>query len=289
MPAENAGMNDATGGGGVSEAVRVDLSAGTAFGEPLAGGLLSQSLVEAGRLLRRWSRQPEVITSTLIFPILLLLMYDLVLDKSLGAMHDTDPIYGFVPMIAVTGAMYGAMGTGMSLFGERQSGLLRRFWVLPIHRAAGLIGRLLAECGRALAATVVVVIVGMLLGLRFHEGWGGVIGVLVVPVIVIAGFTPVVVMVGVSSVGDKVTQLFAIVVLVGMFFNSGFVPVENYPGWLQPIVRGQPMSCAIEAMRDFTLGGPQLVPFLQTVAWAVGLIAVFGALAVRGYRRAVQS
>ncbi|WP_245662761.1 ABC transporter permease [Nocardia vermiculata] len=272
------------------DAMRVDLSGAREFDtQPGTGGLPAQALVEAGRLLRRWSRQPEVITSTLIFPILLLLMYDLVLKKSLGAMNGTDPIYGFVPMIAVAGAMYGAMGTGLSLFGERESGLLRRFWVLPISRSAGLTGRLLAECGRALAATVVVVVVGMILGLRFQEGWAGLLGVLVVPVIVIAGFTPVVVMVGVSSVGDKVTQLFAIVVLVGMFFNSGFVPVQNYPGWLQPIVRGQPMSCAIEAMRNFTLGGPVLVPFLQTVAWAAGLILVFGGLAVRGYRRAVQA
>lgn len=253
------------------------------------GDLGSQTLIETGRLLRRWSRQPEVVTSTLVLPILLLLMYDLVLDKSLGAAGGADPIYGFVPMIAVAGAMYGAMGTGMSLYAERESGLLRRFWVLPMHRWAGLSGRLAAECARALAATVVVVAVGMALGLRFQHGWGGAIGVLLVPVIVIAGFTPLVVAVGVSSAGDKVVQLFAIVVLVGMFFNSGFVPVQNYPGWLQPVVRAQPMSCAIEAMRNFTLGGPLLVPVLQTVAWSVGLIVVFGAVAIRGYRRAARS
>ncbi|WP_231509041.1 ABC transporter permease [Nocardia sp. NRRL WC-3656] len=253
------------------------------------GDLWSQTRIETGRLLRRWSRQPEVITSTLVLPILLLLMYDLVLDKSLGAAGGADPIYGFVPMIAVAGAMYGAMGTGMSLYAERESGLLRRFWVLPMHRWAGLSGRLAAECARALAATVVVVAVGMALGLRFQQGWAGAIGVLLVPVIVIAGFTPLVIAVGVSSAGDKVVQLFAIVVLVGMFFNSGFVPVQNYPGWLQPIVRAQPMSCAIEAMRDFTLGGPLLVPVLQTVAWSVGLMVVFGAVAIRGYRRAAQS
>ncbi|NKY89864.1 ABC transporter permease [Nocardia veterana] len=281
-------MSDATGGG----SARNHGSVPPASADPLgtrAGDFWSQSSVETGRLLRRWSRQPEVITSTLVLPILLLLMYDLVLDKSLGATGDGDPIYGFVPMIAVAGAMYGAMGTGMSLYAERESGLLRRFWVLPVHRWAGLSGRLLAECARALAATIVVVAVGMALGLRFHQGWGGVLGVLVIPVVVIAGFTPLVIAVGVSSAGDKVVQLFAIVVLVGMFFNSGFVPVQNYPGWLQPIVRAQPMSCAIEAMRNFMLGGPLVIPVVQTLAWSVGLVVVFGAVAVRGYRRAAQS
>ncbi|MBF6545201.1 ABC transporter permease [Nocardia brasiliensis] len=251
--------------------------------------LVDQSLVETGRLLRRWSRQQEVVTTTLVLPILLLLMFDLVLSKSLDIGDGTDAIYGFVPMIAVSGAMYGAMGTGLSLYGERESGLLRRFWVLPINRSAGLIGRLLAECLRAVAATAIVLIVGVVLGLRFEQGLLGVLGVLIVPVIVIAGFTPMVIVVGVSSIGDKVVQIFAAVVLLAMFFNSGFVPIENYPGWLQPIVRGQPMSCAVEAMRGFTVGGPVAVPLLQTVAWSVGLVLVFGALAVRGYRKAAQS
>ncbi|WP_336085430.1 ABC transporter permease [Nocardia sp. SSK8] len=251
--------------------------------------LIEQSLAETGRLVRRWSRQHEVLTSTLVLPVLLLLMFQLVLSRTLEMGGGDEPIYGFVPMIAVAGTMYGAMGTGQSLFGERESGLLRRFWVLPIHRSAGLIGRLLAECLRALAATIVVVLVGVLLGLRFEAGLVGVLGVLAVPVIVIIGFTPLVVMVGVSKIGGQVVQIFAIVVLVGMFFNSGFVAVDNYPGWLQPIVRYQPMSCAIDTMRAFLLGGPITTPLLQTIAWSVAGLAVFGGLAVRGYRKAAQS
>ncbi|AYF77019.1 hypothetical protein D7D52_28050 [Nocardia yunnanensis] len=251
--------------------------------------LPAQALIETGRLLRRWSRQPEVLTSTLVLPILLLLMFDLVLDRSLGLSTTADPIYGFVPMIAIAGAMYGAMGTGLSLHGERESGLLRRFWVLPVHRWAGLLGRLLAECVRAAAVALAVLVVGILLGLRFPQGWPGFLGALAVPVLVIAGFTPMVITVGVSRVGDKVVQVFAIVVLIGMFFNSGFVPVQNYPDWLQPVVRAQPMSCAIEAMRDLVLGGPVATPVLQTLAWSAGLATVFGALAVRGMRAAAQS
>lgn len=251
--------------------------------------LVDQSLVEAGRLLRRWSRQQEVVTTTLVLPILLLLMFELVLGRSLTPPGGAEPIYGFVPMIAVAGAMYGATGTGLSLYGERTGGLLRRFWVLPIHRATGLIGRLLAECVRALAGTAVVLVLGVALGLRFQEGPLGALGALLIPVLVIAGFTPMVVVVGVSAVGDKVVQIFAAVVLLALFFNSGFVPVENYPGWLRPIVRGQPISCAVETMRGLTLGGPVATPLAQTVAWSIGMTLVFGALAVRGYRKAARS
>ncbi|MGX1807196.1 ABC transporter permease [Nocardia sp. NPDC055321] len=251
--------------------------------------LVNEALVETERLLRRWSRQQVVVASTLVLPILLLLTFDLVLSRTLGAVGGSEPLHGFVPLIAVAGAMYGAMGTAESLVGERENGLLRRFWSLPVQRFSGLLGRLFAECARAFVATVLVLVVGVILGLRFDHGVVGVLGVLVVPVIVVAGFTPLVVAVALSPVGRQAVQIFSIVVLVGMFFNSGFVAIDSYPGWLQPIVRAQPMSCAIEAMRGFLQGGATVTPLLQTIAWSVGMVAVFGALSVRGYRAAAEN
>ena len=74
-----------------------------------------------------------------------------------------------------------------------------------------------------------------------------------------------------------------------LFFNTGMVPLDVFPGWLQPVVRAQPMSPAIETMRALADGGPTLWPLLQAVAWVLGLIVVFGPLAVRGYRVAAES
>ena len=74
-----------------------------------------------------------------------------------------------------------------------------------------------------------------------------------------------------------------------LFFNSGMVPLDVFPEWLQPMVRAQPMSPAIEAMRGLAGGGPALGPALQSLAWSLGLLAVFGPLAVRGYRIAAEA
>jgi ABC-2 type transport system permease protein len=49
------------------------------------------------------------------------------------------------------------------------------------------------------------------------------------------------------------------------------------------------MSPAIEAMRGLAEGGPTLWPLLQSVAWVAGLLAVFGPIAVRGYRKAAEA
>ena len=66
------------------------------------------------------------------------------------------------------------------------------------------------------------------------------------------------------------------------------VPIDVFPDWLQPGVR----SATVANHRgDARAGrsGPTLWPVLQSLAWTLGLVAVFGPMAVRGYRVAAES
>jgi ABC-2 type transport system permease protein len=71
-----------------------------------------------------------------------------------------------------------------------------------------------------------------------------------------------------------------------MFFSTGFVPLDQYPSWLQPVVRNQPMSYAIEVMRGLSVGGPVLAPMVATLLWSVGIAAACAMPMAIGYRRA---
>ncbi len=46
------------------------------------------------------------------------------------------------------------------------------------------------------------------------------------------------------------------------------------------------MSCAVEAMRGLSLGGPVLVPVLGTLLWSAGIVAVCAEPMMIGYRTA---
>src|SRR4029077_1539158 len=70
------------------------------------------------------------------------------------------------------------------------------------------------------------------------------------------------------------------------FFCTGFVPLAQYPHWIQPVVEHQPMSYAVEAMRGLSLGGPVLVPMLGTFLWSAGIAAACVVPMVAGYRKA---
>ena len=47
----------------------------------------------------------------------------------------------------------------------------------------------------------------------------------------------------------------------------------------------QPVSVNIDAVRALSQGGPTTTPVLQSLAWTVAIVVVFGSLAVRRYRR----
>ncbi|SPM35647.1 ABC transporter [Mycobacterium rhizamassiliense] len=249
---------------------------------------VTQSGLEAGRLLRRWRRDPIVAVQALLFPTLLLIVYKLLIGKAVLAVTGHDSLYGLVPMCAVVGAIFGTLGAGLALPAERESGLLARLWVQPVHRASALAGRLIAEVARATVSAIVLTIFGIALGLRFTYGWIGVPAFVLLPVAISAGMATVVIAIATRADGKAMVTWLGAGCIVLLFLNTGVAPAEVFPGWLQPVVRFQPISPTIEAMRALAAGGPVLGPLWQAALWAGALVAVFAPVAVRGYRAAAE-
>ena len=88
------------------------------------------------------------------------------------------------------------------------------------------------------------------------------------------------------SANTIVPQTTEILIAMLMFFSIGFVPLDQYPEWLQPIVENQPVSYTIEAMRGLSLEGPVAEPVLFSVLWAAGIFAVCAVPLAIGFRRA---
>jgi ABC-2 type transport system permease protein len=192
-------------------------------------------------------------------------------------------------MCAVAGAMFGALGAGLTIIGERDSGLLSRLWTLPVHRASALIGRLLAEAARTVVGSALITAVGVALGLRFDGGWLAVIPFLLVPVLVVVVFSTAVIAIAVRAKSSAALFWLAMPSIALVFSSSGIPPVAMLPSWMRPLIPLQPMAPTIESMRALAQGGPALWPLLLSVGWALGLAAAVGPLAIRGYRAAAES
>ncbi|AQA05612.1 hypothetical protein BVC93_28190 [Mycobacterium sp. MS1601] len=250
---------------------------------------LSESAVFAGRLITLWRRQPAVPVQAILFPTALLVFYHLLVGKSMAAINGTDNLESLVPMCAMAGGMFGAIGAGLSLPTERRRGLLARFWTLPVHRASALTGRILAEAARTLVGAVVITIVGMALGLRFQGNVLAVLPFLLLPVLVVVTFSLVVITLALRSGGNAVFMWLGTSSVGLAFCSPGIAPLDAFPSWLRPVIEYQPLSPAIQSMRALAEGEPALGMFGLAVAWVCLIAGIFAPLAMRQYRLVAES
>lgn len=256
-------------------------------GTRLSHSFGAESVVFAGRLFTHWRRYPIVPIQALLFPTVLLIIYSLLVSKSMTRITGTDSMDALVALCAVAGAMSGALGSALSVPKERDTGLLSRIWVMPVHRASPLSGTLLAEAVRTVAGTVLITAVGAALGFRFHGSWIALGVFLVIPVLVVIVYALVVITIAVRA-ESRAMLTWLSTGTIGLVF-AGVAPVERIPVLVRPIVEYQPMTPTIDAMRALAQGEPAWWPLALTSAWLVGLTCVFGPLAIRGYRAAAGS
>lgn len=256
---------------------------------PPRGSLANESLVFAGQMLRHWRRDPLVAVQAMLFPTFLLITYYLLVGKSILRITGTDSLYGLVPTCAVAGAFSGALAVGITIPEQRESGLISQLWVLPVHRASALIGRLIAEAARTFVSTGLITAVGVGLGLRFHGNGLALILFLLVPVMAVLVFAMAVIAIAVRIRNGTMLILLGIPAISAVFASSGSPPVESLPSWMWPLLRLQPMMPIVDSMRELALGNMPVTPLLLGVIWTAGLAAIVGPLAVRGYRAAAEA
>ena len=254
--------------------------------ESSARRLVPHTSILTARLLRRWGRDPATVLESLAMPVALLVTVNIVLGNGISQLTGHSALYGSVPLIAMVGAMSGSMVGGIGLMRERTDGLLSRLWVLPVHRASGLLSRLAADAVRIVGTTAVIMCAGLVLGFRFRQGILASVAWLLVPATFGVAFTMVVITIALYAANTIMVEATEVVWGLLMFFSSGFVPVDQYPRWLQPVVRNQPMSDAIEVMRGLSVGGPVLAPMLATLLWSAGIAAACATPMAIGYRKA---
>jgi ABC-2 type transport system permease protein len=257
--------------------------------KPRSYALATESAVFAGRLMTRWRRNPLVPLQSLLLPTILLIVYYMLVSKSMMRLTSSDSLDVVVSMCALAGGMSGALAAALSIPDERDNGLLSRFWMMPVHRASALTGTLLAEAGRTLVATVVITAVGMMLGLRFHGGVAAAMLFILIPVLWVSVYATVVIVVALRFQSRAVLTWFSTLSLGAVFASSGVAPIDLFPTWVRPFVQFQPMSPTIEAMKALARDGFAVGPLLWTFAWIGGIGILVGTLAMRSYRAAAQS
>lgn len=257
-----------------------------ASGENSPRVLLRHTWISTKRLLVRLVRDPMTFVFGIVLPICFLMVTNVVLGDAIKLATGASALYGSVPLVTLIGAMNGASVGVLGLVTERTNGLLARLWVVPIHRASGLLARIISDAVRIVLNSAVLLCVGLILGLQLKQGWLAGVAWVCIPVLFGMAFATLALTVAVYWSNPILVEAITLVSALLLFFCTGFVPLNQYPKWIQPVVEHQPLSYATEVMRGLTLGGPVLDPLIGILLWSGGICIVCAIPMVIGYRRA---
>ena len=241
----------------------------------------------AGRDLIALRRVPQLLVFATVQPVIFVLVMRYVFGGAIATPGVAYVDY-LMPGIFVSAVLFGAMSTAIGLATDVKSGLLERFRALPMARSAVLGGRSLADLVRNVFAVALMVLVGYAVGFRVHTSVLGLLGAVLLLLLFGFALSWVFALVGLST-GDPETAQAASLPLSAplLFVSSAFVPVSSMPTWLRGFASHQPVSVTTSAARALVTGGAATSDLLQSVGWCAAIVAVFAALAVRRYRRAV--
>jgi ABC transporter DrrB family efflux protein len=257
--------------------------------------VLADIAILAERNLRRVLRNTGLIVFSTIQPLMQLILFAYVFTAVAtvgGGISYKDFV---VPAVLVQSMTFAAMGSGVGIAYDLQSGMINRFRVLPIARSAFLVGRTASDSLRLGLQSLMLVAAALLIGFRFQAGFWSAVGMVIVIVLFGIALTTFSAWIGLA-IGDPETVQPAVFipVLPLVFTSSAFAPVDQLPEWMQPLATINPITAAIDAARGLALGNDTLErvsnvsltqALIEFALWWVVIVGVFTWLAVRRYRR----
>lgn len=248
-------------------------------------------------------RLPQLLLFSTIQPVMFLLLFNYVFGGAIaiggpgGAISGgSDYINWLIPGILVQTAVFGATATALGLTEDLGAGVIDRFRSLPMARSAVLTGRTLADLVRNTFVNGLMLVVGFLMGWRFEQGIPKMLLGVVIALLFGYAFSWVMATIGLIAKTPEAAQSAGFLPIFPLVFASSvFVPTQTMPDWLQVFAENQPVSVVANAVRSLMvpeealtlLGMDQGTLIWQSFAWIGAIVAVFGPLAVRQYKKAV--
>ena len=252
---------------------------------PARPGPLSASLTHGWRAVLKIKHVPEQLFDVTMFPVMMLLLFTYLFGGALGG-SVSEYVQTFVPGILVSTVIMITMYTGVGLNNDMAKGVSDRFRSLPSWRPAAVVGALLGDAIRYAIASTVILTLGVVLGFRPDGGVIGVLGGVAVLLVFAFSLSWVWTFLGMKLETEKAVMGVSMMFLFPLTFASNiYVDPATMPGWLQGVVKVNPVTLVVDAVRGLMAGDVQVAD-LGWVALAAGLVvAVFGPLTMRTYGR----
>jgi len=267
-------------------------------GERLGGDLRAVRVVWTRELIRFTHDRMRIVTS-LIQPVLYLFVLGTGLSSLIGTDAKGSVSYRtfMFPGVLALSVMFTAIFSAASIVWDREFGFLREMLVAPIGRASIVVGKCLGGATVATLQGAVLIALAGFVGVPYSP----ILILELVALLLILAFAMTAFGV-MAAARIRTMQSFmglTQLILMPMFFLSGALyPLGSLPGWLNVLTRINPLTYAVDALRQTVFthvdAGPLATRFSAGVTWfgwtvpvglevviviAMGLAMLLGAIA----------
>jgi ABC-2 type transport system permease protein len=241
----------------------------TAATYPLSdtGTLLHRNLVHA-------LRYPAMSLSTLLMPLVFLLLFKYAFGNVLGAGIGGSYINYLTPGMLIMTGTSSMVGTAVAVCTDMTEGIVDRLRTMSISRFALLAGHVLGNAIQTLLAMGVLLAVAVAIGFRPHADaleWLGAIGI---AALTAWAMTWVAMAMGLSAKAPEAASNLPLPIILLPFLGSGFVPAASMSPGLRQFAEYQPFTPITETLRGLLLGTHVGTEWIQAVGWCAGLAVV---------------
>ncbi|MDK2834182.1 MAG: type transport system permease protein [Methanolobus sp.] len=222
------------------------------------------------RDFRRWVRGRINVVSALVMPAAWLIFVGLALP-----IRFTDNYLDFItPGILVLTMLGASLQGGSLLMFDKVLGFLPKFLAMPAPRESILYGKILFITMRGLVQSTVILVLALILGAHLLNP---LLLIQTYMVLFIFGILLSSVMTTVALTledHDSYAAFNSIVSMPLFFTSSALMPYDQMPGWLAAIAMLNPVSYAIDGIRELQAGVFPADTFLGLTAGAAIVLAV---------------
>jgi ABC-2 type transport system permease protein len=238
--------------------LRLEPSRGPAGRLPTVNLAAVQIGAVAGRSIKRTLRQPAMAIPPLVFPVALMLVNSAGLEPStLLPGFPTDSFLAFALAVPfIQGALFATMGAGTELARDIQTGFLNRLSLTSLRGSALLFGHLAGVIVLGVGQAIFYIAIGLLVGVEFAAGIGGIVVLLIFSVLVSFGFGALGAFLALrTGSGESVQAMFPLL-FVFLFISSMNTPRDLIAvEWFRVLATLNPISYLIECVRSLIITG----------------------------------
>jgi ABC-2 type transport system permease protein len=220
-----------------------------------------------------------------VTPIMFTLLFTYIFGGALAG-TPREYIQYLLPGIVVQTVIFITVYTGVGLNSDIKKGLYDRFRSLPMWQPAPLFGALAGDVFRYSVASLLILIIGFILGFRPDGGAVGVVLAVVLVLVFCFAVSWLWIIVGMLVKSPESVMTTSFVFLMPLTFASDiFVQLSTMPGWLQEIVGRNPVTLLARAARGLMHGTPAGEDVLWVLVASAAIVLVASPIAMRLYRR----